>query len=72
MTDFEQRVLADLSELKAHMRWLIGDGKPGRLQELEQRVERHEAYVQRAAGIGGLVAFLLTLVHLTVDYLKAR
>ena len=51
MTDFEKTVLADLSELKAHMRWLVGNGKAGCIQELTQRVERHERFVQRMGGI---------------------
>ena len=70
MTDFEQRVLSDLTELKAHMRWLIGNGQKGCVQELRERVERHEAFVQRAGGIGAALAGLLTLVHLGIDYLK--
>src|SRR5690348_15712198 len=31
MTDFEKTVLADLSELKAHMRYLVGSGNAGRI-----------------------------------------
>ena len=72
MSDFEKQVLADLTELKAHMRWLIGNGKPGCIQELTERVERHERFVQRMGGIGASIAGLLTLVHLTIDYLRVR
>jgi hypothetical protein len=70
MTDFERQVLADLSELKAHMRWLVGNGKAGCIQDLTQRVERHERFVQRMGGIGAAIAGLLTLVHLGIDYLR--
>jgi hypothetical protein len=70
MTEFEKTVLADLSELKAHMRWLIGNGNPGRLQELEARVEQHEAMLQRGAGIAIAAGVLLTLVHIGIDYLR--
>ncbi len=70
MTEFEERVLNDLAELKAHMRWLIGDGNQGRVQELEQRVGRHEAVLQRAIGIGAASSVLLTLVHIGIDYLR--
>ena len=70
VTDFESRVLADLSELKAHMRWLIGNGNPGRLQELEARVERHEAVLQRSAGIAVAAGVLQTLEHIAIDYLR--
>ncbi len=72
MTDFEERVLSDLGELKAHMRWLVGNGHKGCVQELQERVERHEAFVQRAGGVGAVVAGLLTLVHLGIDYLKVH
>ena len=71
MTDFQRQVLADLATLKAQMRTLLGNGQPGRLQEIEARVEKHEAMVNRASGIGALVAGLLTLLHLGIEYLKA-
>lgn len=72
MTDFEKQVLADLSELKTQMRWLLGNGKPGFVQELRERVERHERFVQRLGGIGAALAGLLTLIHLAIDYLRIR
>ena len=72
MTDFEKQVLADLAALKTQMRSLLGNGQPGRLREVEQRVERHEAFVQRAGGLGALLGTVLTLIHLGVDYLKFR
>ena len=72
MNDFEQQVLASLAVLKSQMSSLVGNGQPGRLRELELRVERHERVVQRLAGIGGLVAFLLTLLHAGIDLLKFR
>ena len=34
MSDFEQKVLSDLAEVKAHMRWLVGNGNEGKMQEL--------------------------------------
>ncbi len=59
MTDFERTVLADLAELKAHMRYLVGSGNAGRVHELAQCVERHERWIQRAGGI-----------HVAIDYLR--
>jgi hypothetical protein len=70
MTDFEKQVLADLAELKANMRWLVGNGRAGVIQELTERVEQHERFVQRAGGVGAVIAGLLTLLHVAVDYLK--
>jgi hypothetical protein len=58
------------AELKTDMRWLIGNGKPGRLQELEARVEQHETILQRGIGVGAALGALLTLVHLAIDYLR--
>ena len=72
MTDFEQRVLSDLAELKAHMRWIVGDGNQGKLQQIEERVEHHEAYLQRFTGIATAVGCLLTLFHVAIDYLRYR
>jgi hypothetical protein len=48
MTEFEGQVLADLSVLKSEMKQLIG--YPGRLTQLEERVERHERSVQQIKG----------------------
>lgn len=70
MTDFEKQVLADLAELKANMHWLIGNGRAGVIRELTERVDRHERLVQRVSAIGALLAGLLTLLHVGVDYLK--
>jgi hypothetical protein len=72
MPDFENQVLSDLAVLKSQMHELLGNGQPGRLRELEQRVERHERVVQRASGIGALLAFLLTLLHASADLLKFK
>ena len=72
MTEFERQVLEDLTELKTQMKTLVGNGQPGRIQQLEQRVTRHEAFVQRAGGIGAGLATLLTVAHLAMDYLRVR
>ncbi len=68
--DFEQTVIADLSQIKTDLRWLLGNGQPGRIQKLEQRVERHEAVLQRGAGIAAAAAGLLTLIHIFIDYFR--
>ena len=70
MNDFEKTVLADLAELKANMRYLVGSGNAGRVHELAERVEQHERFIQRAGGIGAAMAGLLTLVHVGIDYLR--
>ena len=70
MNEFEQQVLADLAVLKSQMSSLMGNGQPGRLRELELRVERHEAVVQRVAGVGGILAVLLTMLHAAIDLFR--
>ena len=70
MTEFEGQVLADLSVLKSQMRQVMGIGQPGRLNQLEERVERHERSVQRMKGVAGATGGLLTLVHLALDYFR--
>ena len=71
MTNFEERVLRDLGELKAHMRWIVGNGNEGKIQELETRIQKHEAALQRTAGLGVAAGILLTVMHLALDSLRA-
>ena len=70
VTDFERQVLEDLAEIKTNMRWLLGNGKPGKLQELTDRVDRHERVVQRFAGIGCVFGALMTLAHVVLQYIR--
>jgi len=72
LTDFEQKVLSDLASLKADMRWLVGNGNQGKMQELEERVDKHEAYLQRFTGVATALGCLLTLFHLAIDWLRLR
>ena len=60
------------AEHKTNIRRLIVNGNPGRLQELEARVEHHEAMLQRGLGIGAAAGVLLTLLHIGIDYLRVR
>ncbi len=70
MTQFEERVLRDLSELKAHMQWLVGNGNQGKMQELEGRLQKHEAASHRMGGVGAALAVAVTLVHFAFDYMR--
>lgn len=72
MTDYEQRVLQELSVLKAQMQQLLGIGQPGRLQQLEDRVDSHERSVQRLRGVGAAFGALLTVVHLAIAWVGGR
>jgi hypothetical protein len=72
LTEFEERVLSDLAELKTNMRWIVGDGNAGKIQEIEQRVDRHEAYLQRFTGVATAIGSLLTFFHFAIDYLWLR
>jgi hypothetical protein len=72
MNDFEEKVLTDLAELKTHMRYLVGFGSDGKMQELDQRIQRNEAQLQRMGGIGAAFGVLLTLAHLAFDYLRVH
>ncbi len=70
MTEFEGQVLADLSVLKSQMHQVMGIGQPGRLTQLEERVERHERSVQRMKGVFTATGGLLTMVQVAVDYFR--
>jgi hypothetical protein len=70
MTEFEGQVLGDLRVLKAQMDQLMGIGQPGRLTQIEERVERHERSVQRLRGFTAAVGGLVTIAHLAIDFLR--
>jgi hypothetical protein len=70
MTEFEGQVLADLRVLRAQVDSLLGVGQPGRLAQIEERVERHERSVQRLKGFTGAVGAVVTLAHLAIDLLR--
>ena len=72
MTDFEQKVLEDLSALKVQMHQLMGIGQPGRLHQLEQRVESHERSMQRMRGVSGAFGGALGFVQLVLFVLRNR
>jgi hypothetical protein len=68
--EFESKCGAKNIELKAHMRWIVGNGNEGKIQELESRIQKHEAALQRTAGIGVAAGILLTIMHFALDSLK--
>ena len=70
MTEFEGQVLADLRVLKSQMEQLMGIGQPGRITQIEERVERHEVAVQRLKGLAGAFGGLLTILHLAIDSMR--
>ena len=72
MTDFESQVLQELSVLKTQMQQLMGIGQPGRLHQLEARVESHERSVQRLKGLGAAFGGVLTFVHFAITYFMER
>ena len=72
MTDFESQVLQELSVLKVQMQQLLGIGQPGRLHQLEARVEEHERSVQRLKGAGVVFGAILTMLHVVIAYLIER
>jgi DnaJ-domain-containing protein 1 len=69
MYEFEATVLADLAALKSQMAALLGQGQPGRLTALEDRLERHEVYLQRIKGFAGALFVLTTIIQVAIDYL---
>jgi hypothetical protein len=65
------KVVIKLSDgLKAHMRWIVGNGNEGKIQELETRIQKHEAALQRTAGLGVAAGILLTVMHLALDSIR--
>ena len=54
------------------MQQLMGIGQPGRLNQLEARVDSHERSVQRLKGLMGAFGGMLTFVHLAIAYWAER
>lgn len=72
MTEFEARVLADLSVLKSQMNTLLGDGNSGRITAIEGRVDQHERSLQRAKGFAVAASAIFTLVQCFLELLWRR
>ena len=72
MTEFEARVLADLSVLKNQMNTLLGEGNSGRIAEIEGRVDQHERSFQRAKGFAVAIGAIFTLVQCIVELLRRK
>ncbi len=70
MSEFEARVLADLCVLKSQMTSLLGDAQPGRMSVLEERVEKHEASLERVKGFAGALGILFALIHVALEYFR--
>lgn len=50
----------------------MGIGQPGRLHQLEQRVESHERSVQKLKGLSGDYGGLLTAIHMLIAYVGGK
>ena len=68
--EFEQKVLSDLAQLKSQMRYLVGHGNSGRVRQMQDRLDAHEAVLNRAGGISAALAAITVIVHLGIDYLR--
>jgi hypothetical protein len=68
--EFERRCGRKNIVLKVHVRWMVGNGNEGKMQQLEERMEKHEASLQRLGGIGAAFGVALTMIHIALDYLK--
>ena len=72
MNDYERQVLEDLSVLKAQMQQLMGIGQPGRLHQLEKRVNSHERSVQRLKGLAAALGGLLTVLQVVIAWFAGK
>ncbi len=68
MTEFEARVLSDLSVLKHQMTNLM-DGPGGRLPVLEAEVSEHCHSLERAKGFAFAFGLLFTVVQVVLAWL---
>jgi len=70
MTEFEAQVLGDLRVLKSQMDQVMGIGQPGRLIQIEERLERHERAMQRMKGFVSALSGVMTILHIAIDYFR--
>ena len=72
MSEVELQILQDLSTLKTQMAQLLGVGQPGRLHQLEQRVDAHERSVQQLRGLAGAFGGALALLQALLAFWSGR
>lgn len=63
---FRMYVVRSLEHLKTQMDMLVGNGQPGRITALEQRVGRHEKFVWVITTGGVLLGWLLRYLLVTL------
>ena len=52
------------------MRWIVGNGNEGKMQEIESRIQKNEAQMQKLAGVGAGFAGLVTVLNLALNGLR--
>jgi hypothetical protein len=57
---------------RVELKVLMGIGQPGRLHQLETRVEMHEQSVQRLKGLAGAFGGLLTMLQAAIAYFSGK
>jgi hypothetical protein len=72
VTDFEAKVLSDLSVLKNQMELVMGNGTTGRIGQIEDRVLHHDQALQRMKGSAAAFGGFLTLLHVAIDYAAGK
>jgi hypothetical protein len=54
------------------MKELLGIGQPGRIAQLEGRMQEHEKTVQRLKGMAAALGGLLTIAHIAIDFIIGK
>jgi hypothetical protein len=57
--EFRLRVVKKLAKLETLLRGLTGNGRPGRIERLEERVRAHDRWLWSVAGGGAVAGWLL-------------
>jgi len=56
---FMLHVMECLGELHADMKSIVGNGQPGRLNKLENKVNKHDLYIASAVGAAVVLTYCL-------------
>lgn len=57
--DFRLQVMEKLTRLETMLAQLVGNGQPGRVQRLEEKVRRHDRVLWMVSGAGVVAGWLL-------------
>lgn len=66
--EFREQVIEALTELRRDMKSLVGNGRPGRVEKLEEKVEQLDRFRNRALGIVTGISLVFGLISAIIHF----